>query len=150
MCTYGDEHATGSMHGSVACPRRGVRPLPTPVTSPLLTPATSPLPTPASTPGVTVTVFINPFEPEPISHRPASTTLSLDDVECFGIRPKHSEHATGHIVKSKSQDFRKEDGGQVQRRMSSAARKIIARDKEEQDEAWRAFLAKKSSQPNKL
>ena len=139
------------MYGSVACPRRGgVRPLPTPVTSPFLTPNTSPLPTPASTPDATVTVFINPFEPEPLSHRPMSTTLSLDDVECFGVRPKHSEHVTGHIVKSRSQDFCKEDGGQVQRRLSTAARKIIARDKEEQDEAWRALLAKKSSQQNKL
>ena len=139
------------MHGPTTSTRRpGVRPLPTPVTSPFLTPDTSPLPTPASTPDATVTVFINPFEPEPISRRPVSTTLSLDDVECFGVRPKHSGHATGHVVKSKSQDFQKDDGGQVQRRVSSAARKIIARDKEEQDEAWRALLAKKNSQQNRL
>lgn len=125
-----------------------MRPLPTPVTSPFLTPETSPLPTPASTPDATVTVFINPFDPEPAPHRPTSTTLSLDDVECFGIRPKHG---AGHIVKSKSQDFPpKEDGGQVQRRITSAARKIIARDKEEQDEAWRALLGMKSSSQNRL
>lgn len=138
--------STITTRGLVASPRRaGLRPLPTPVTTPFLTPETSPLLTPATTPDGTVTVFINLLDPEPTPHRPTSTTLSLDDVECFGIRAKSGEH-TGQIVKSRSQDFQKEDGGQVQRRITSAARKIIARDKEEQDEAWRAFLAKSTSQ----
>ncbi|KZT67189.1 hypothetical protein DAEQUDRAFT_729425 [Daedalea quercina L-15889] len=129
-----------------------------------------PLPTPVASPGfdAAANTFASQFAPSSwrqgssdATHSrrssdtstTSSTTLSLDDVECFGIRPgpgdgdgdgSHHRHAT----KSKSQDFQKD--ARSQRRISSAALSIIARDKVEQEEAWRALVAKKGNQHGTL
>ncbi|KAH9924898.1 uncharacterized protein B0H18DRAFT_1211650 [Fomitopsis serialis] len=123
-------------------PKPGVRPLPTPV-SPSSDSASSP-----------------PFAPtswrQASAHGRQSTgasrALSLDDVECFGVRPKDGDALTpGHIAKAKSQDFQHDDRDRLQRRVSrKAALAIIARDKIEQEEAWRALVAKKGNQHGRL
>ncbi|KAH9830845.1 uncharacterized protein C8Q71DRAFT_324218 [Rhodofomes roseus] len=128
-------------------------------------PAVRPLPTPIS-PNADSTAPLSGSAFAPTSWRQASdatrgrssTSASapgplLDDFECFGIRPTDvgASSSPGHVAKAKSEDLHRDDRDRPQRRLSQkAALAIIARDRVEQEEAWRALLAKKGNQHGRL